>query len=246
MNIKNLLNNMSQKREGFGLILALIVSTIGLVFVALMFGSVSTFSEIFSEYRRGYIAEITASSYIEMAKGQITEANRRRRLNTVPALPVLHGRDIANFRSLFDDDIIQSVDGLLLREDEGFGEAEGFNRLLPPENGLRVRVRVYDMNYRMENININSPSFSTPAGAGFEGLPPSFFMFGEEIFDMMKIGLDGTYEVHDMGDDFRAIFDNYGAYLIRVEVFDASNIDRPIRTTEEAFVQYVPGDALTP
>jgi multidrug resistance efflux pump len=98
INIINMLNKITYKRrEGFALVLALVVVSVGLIIVTFMFSSVSNFASNFADYRRVYVDTITARGYIEQVKGEIVAVNNRRN-------EVVHGlqNQDANFDTTID------------------------------------------------------------------------------------------------------------------------------------------------
>ena len=228
MSNKNIFDNIiSKKRRGFGLLLALVVLLGGLVMIAVMYNSVSMFSRTFSEYRHGYVDAITAHNFIERTKGNIVAFNNAQ---GAAGGSVLHsaGNNDPNFNVDIDN-----LEGLVIAR----------NNFDIKENGeQRVEVEVLDANYRVGSI---SPAFPPDE---ILHLPPSFFAGagGMGVHEFEEIGDSGydynQFDVTGPGGT-GAGHRNYGAYLIRVRVYNTSLVnDQPrlVRTTEEAFVQVIP------
>ena len=232
-----ILNNItSKKHEGIALVLTLIVVGVGLLIIAFMFDTVVNFARYFSETRQVYVDTVTARSYIERVKGEIVAVNIARVAN---GEAVLHGED--NLDSTFPEGAIKSLNGLLITSKYGDFIINDEININGPQ---RVEVRVYDANYSVEGIATEDEGF--PHDDIYE-LPPSF-LYGEDAArDWTNIGDDGSdYNKYDE-DPKMSAYENYGAYLIRVRIYNTSNTFRPseetkrlVRTTEEAFIQYVP------
>ena len=233
----NIINNITnKKRKGFALVLALIVVAIGLILVAVMFNSVSSFTNFFSEYRQAYVDTIIARNYIERMKGEIVAENNAR---SGTGVGVLHG--IQNQDEGFPENAITSLEGLVVYDATS---PDRFSFIVNENvNGpQRVEVIVYDANYRVEGID----SSSFPLADIYE-LPPSFFVEGGAAPDWVPIGKDGSdyNEFEEPVLAMKGAHSNYGAYLIRVKIFDTANStyhnpDRLVRVTEEAFLQVIP------
>jgi len=234
MNIMNSITN--KKHEGFALILALIVVGVGLILIAAMFSTVTTFTRFFSEYRQAYDNTIIARNYIEMMKGEIVAENISR---GGAGVGVLHGKE--NQDEAFPENAITNLDGLIIYDGvnpERFAFSADVNL-----NGPQiVEVNVYDANYRVEGIN--SATFPI---ADLHELPPSFYIEGGSGPEWEDIGKDGSdyNEFEEPYVGFSGAFSNYGAYLIRVRIYDTANSthgnpERLVRTTEEAFLQVIP------
>jgi len=235
MNTKNCMS--SRKREGFALALTLIIVVVGLLIVSAMFSSVRDFTGFFSEYRRAYTDIITANSYIERVKGRIVAINNARASFDIP---VLHGSE--NQDRKFNT-IITHLNGLIISGDEftpGFEDEFIIGEESTVNGPQVVIVRVYDANYNVETID--EDEFTD---ADFNELPPSFFIAVIDEPDWKDIGSDGSdyNQFESPYDDARALYDKYGAYLIRVKIYNlVGRNNRPVlvRTTEETFVQVIP------
>ena len=230
----NIITN--RKREGFALALALFVVTVGLILIAALFNSVSSFTNFFSQYRQAYVDTVIARNYIEIMKGEIVAENNSR---AGTGAGVLHG--IENQDEAFPDNTIKSLAGLIIHD--GVNPNRFDNSFVENINGQqRVEVTVYDANYRVGGID----SLAFPHDELYE-LPPSFYVEGGTAPDWVPIGKDGSdYNEFDVTPNpTKGAHSNYGAYLIRVKIYDTanstySNPDRLVRTTEEAFLQVIP------
>jgi hypothetical protein len=226
MNTKEIMNNRAaKKREGFVLIMTLIIVIVGLGVIAVMFNSVTQFTGIFSQYRQVYVDTITARNYIEIMKGGIVATNNARDT-------VLHGPD--NQSPSFESDI-RNLDGLLITGDNNEFILDRDVNIIGPQ---RIEVRVYDANYTVHRI---VPDF--PINELYE-LPPSFFAGGSVRPDWYNEGQDGSdynrFEELPIGG---GAYEKYGAYLVRVKVFNKAYANKPeklVRTTEEVFLQVIP------
>ena len=234
-NIKNVLKVMiSGKREGFGVILALVVSAIGLVIVAYMFTSSSLFNTVFSRTRGSYIDEITASSYIERMKGFITVTNVNR---SDDSKPVLHG--VQNQEEGYNTEI-DSLAGLIIMGEGGSTADFNFSEDIRENGPQRVDVCVFDANYLSRTLKLDPMPPPVFSHDDLLQIPPSFFATGTGVMDWMDIGKYGSYEEAEKP-FLDGLYGRFGAYLIRVKIFNtANNESRLVRTTEEAFVQLMP------
>ena len=229
--LMNTNNTISKKRKGFALILALIVVGVGLIIVAFMFNYVSSFTRYFSQYRQTYLDTATARSYVEKIKGYIVHINNHRGT-------VLHGQE--NQNPDFPANTITSLNGLLISGDSSMPNISLLVDEIININGpQRVQVHVYDANYSVEGISDAFPHHEI-----YE-LPPSFYIAGGSDKDWVDVGDDGS-DYNKFDEDppsSKGAHGNYGAYLIRVRIYNTATTNRQerlVRITEEAFVQVIP------
>jgi hypothetical protein len=232
------MNNITyKKRKGFALVLALIVVAVGLVIIAAMFNYASQFTGFFSEFRKAYIDTVTARSYIEHIKGEIVADNIARG-------SVIHGP--GNDDPTFPVNHIKNLDGLLIKGIEGKENKYFINDTFEKLNGpQRIEVRVYDANYSVKAIDTSTFTIDE-----LYELPPSFYAETELMPDWVDETKDNTdYNEFEETRDYRGVYETYGAYLIKVRIYDTARTsltpeNRPpmrlVRTTEEAFLQVLP------
>jgi len=232
MKNKNIFNRFtSKKRKGFALPLALCVVAIGLLIITFMFDSVSSFTRHFSEYRQVYVDTITARSYIERVKGEIVAVNNSR-VDTSET--VLHGPENIDPELMPE---ITTLDGLLIANIANNGGTFQINENISVNGPQRVEVRVYDANYNVEKL---VPDF--PMNNNMNDLPPSFLVEGGVGPSWSKEATGGEhYNPEDEIDEGKVVaYRDYGAYLIRVRIYDLANqSEKLVRTTEEAFLQRI-------
>ena len=224
---KSISNNIAYKKhKGFVIVLALVVVAVGLLIITFMFNSVSSFTRYFSEYRRAYVDTVTARKYIELVKGDLVAANNAR---GAAGDSVLHG--LENQDPSFPAGAIPDLRGLLiLSNNEGRFEIDDPININGPQ---RVEVRVYDANYDVNGLVDPFPDVNE--------LPPSFFVQGGSVRDWTEIGDSGRdYNKFDEDGSGKGNHSDYGAYIIRVKIYNtANNAERLVRTTEEAFLQVI-------
>ena len=233
--IKNVLKDIIfRKREGFGVILALVVSAIGLVLVAYLFSFSSGFHLIISKSRGGYIDEVTAASYIERMKGLITATNVVR---SNDKKPVLHG--VQNQDDVYSAQI-DCLAGLIIMGEDDSTASFDFSENITINGPQKVQVSVFDANYLARSLKLDladPPAFSREEVLQ---LPPSFFVTGTGVLEWVDIGKYGSYEEVELP-YLKDIYNRFGAYLIRVNIFNTTNNeDKLVRSTEEAFIQLMP------
>ena len=137
------------------------------------------------------------------------------------ALPILSDLQVCKPQAV-GDALSQDVP---LRAGMGF---KGFQR--------RLRLQVFDANYRVSDIEFVPPPDMHPSlspvsriGGGSGGLDP-YEVEGESVDPGVK-PVSGDIIPSDY-------YRNYGAYVIRVEIFREGQ-STPLRRTEEAFFQFV-------
>jgi hypothetical protein len=215
--------NPKKTRKGVALVLALVVMVIGGAIIGLTFEFVYRFFWISTEQREIYVDHTTVLSAIQSKIAQIIEHNKGEgKTMHVSALGYDSGALPAN--------------GSLSLNDLRFGDP--WSKIV--ETGHHwVETEVFDMHFMADwvdyNVLKNNP-------AEMKDFPSVFNMAGE-------VGSGGYSEVGDhtapgasnrsSGDADELDPDSYGAYLIRVRLYDRQG--KLIRTAEEAFVQILPG-----
>jgi hypothetical protein len=217
-------------RKGAGLVLALMVVLVGGLFVVVTFDFVAQFSGLSVEQRGIYVDHTTALSVIQAKIAQIIESNRSAgRTQHVSALGYDGGGVPGN----------GSLD-LLDLDDLRFGAPWSESVQMSNGTGLqRVDTEVFDMHFMPEWVDYDSFSGNPDQMRDF---PPVFNMAGE-------VGGGGTSALGDHsapgagtsvsgGGTDELNPDSYGAYLIRVRLYDLQG--KLLRTAEEVFVQILP------
>jgi hypothetical protein len=216
--------NPNKAREGVALVLALAVVLVGGVIVGLTFDFVYGFSWISNEQRGGYVDHTTALSVIQAKIAQIVEANNTAgKTMHVPALG-------------YDNGVVLSKDNSLTLSDLRFGSPWSDSVEMSSGSGpQRVVTDVFDMHFMPQWVNYDAFSGNP---ADMKDFPPVFNMEG-------KVGSGGYNPDGDhtgpgagsggVGDADDLDPDSYGAYLIRVRLFDHQG--KLLRTAEEVFVQ---------
>ncbi len=202
------------RRSGFILITALIVILLGAVLSVGIFTLANSMYTTNLLNRHGYEDQIAVTGLIEQAKGFIVARNVELRSDDKP---VLHGRgaaanDYFPIHTLNDLQVCTPPDvgDVLSREVALRADHRGVAR--------RLRLQVYDANYRVGDVRFTP----TP------DMPPS--LYPSHVESNTSWGSGGTVSA----DYYR----NYGAYLVRVELFRDGR-SAPLRRTEMAFFQYV-------
>lgn len=221
-------------RSGFILVTALVIIFIGAVLSVGILVLANSMFATDAVNRGDYEDQIDVTRFIEQAKGFIVAQNIAL-VNRDE--PVLHGQggtsnDYFVAYKLSDLQVCkpQAVRDALsqdvpLRAGMGF---KGFQR--------RLRLQVFDANYRVSDIEFMPPPDMHPSlspvsriGGGSGGLDP-YEVEGESVDPGVK-PVSGDVIPADY-------YRNYGAYIIRVEVFREGQ-STPLRRTEEAFFQFV-------
>lgn len=228
------------RRSGFILVMALVVMVLGVALSVGIFALAHSMHTTDIVNRRSYEDQIDVARHIELAKGFIVARN----IELVSAdKSVLHGRggtsyDYFPVRSLNDLQVCTPND-----------VADVLSREIPLAAYLgkarKLRLRVYDANYRVEDVFFDPPADMPPS------LRPAIqlasFDEGADAYENEGEGIDPTAPKPVSGDVVIADhFKHYGAYVIRAEVIrEEQNV--PLRRTEEAFFQLVrPAYTVTP
>ena len=244
MNINIIVKNKlprSRKRKGFAIVFTMVIVLVAFSLVASMFNTVSSFTNYFTEYRRAYTDIITASSFLEYAKGRVVAMNFDK---AETLIGLLHG--VENTREPgalpFAPGIINSLRGLLISSGDSGGVFE-FSRDISVNGPQVVEVQVFDANYSIESLSDTFPA------EDYLGLPPSFFIQGiTHGIDWTRTSLDGEdynelppEHLYDSDSIFFA-YTKYGAYLVRVTLYDriGTNKLKKVKIIEEAFIQIAP------
>ncbi len=227
---------LAARRRGMALPMALLIVIIGSALIAAMFELSSVFSRTAVIQRESYVDHITITDYLERAKGFLVNLNYQRHLT---GQSVMHGPGNA---ALSAD--LHSLADLQLTQDEVW-EVLSVDHVVVTKNGRqRVVMQVFDVNYDPERIRM-------PLIADLdqlERLPPSLMLV---IAEDTGLGIWGTGGFSsgrsapppvNLNDVLSESFERYGAYFIRVQLFDASRNGRetPSHEVEETFFQTIP------
>lgn len=199
-----------RKRSGAGLLLALFVVLLGGGIVAMMYGFTNSFFSAAVEQRKEYRDDILASSYIERAKGWIIATN-------------LDGRDEA-LKGLKRKDVSDVETDLKIPDSGDLNISETVD-------GRRVEVAVYDANYESLSHSFNQ----------YDKLPPSLAYSGGGVATGGLGGNEagGPDYISPQNEKLAGDTKKFGAYVIRVKIFDAVT-NNLIRETETGFFQVIP------
>jgi hypothetical protein len=226
--VKSPKGNPNKARKGVALVLALMVMAIGGAIIGLTFEFVYRFFWTSTELRGTYVDHTTVLSVIQSKIAQIIASNKADG-------KTMHVPDL-----LYDSDEKNEVppNGSLVLSQLRFGSPWSETTKMNSGAGLQdVVTEVFDMHFKAEWVNYDAFEGNL---AEMKDFPPVFNMeddvaggldsVGDEIsvgFDKNKVGGGGGLESS-----------KYGAYLIRVRLYDHQN--NLIRTAEEAFVQILP------
>ena len=218
------------RRSGFILIAALVIILVGAALSVGIFALANSMLTTDIVNRKGYEEQTEVVRYIELAKGFIVTRN----IELVSRdEPVLHGRGGASN----DYFVVRRLDDLQVCMPQAVGDVLSQDVPLSARGGeRRLRLQVFDANYRVSDIRFATtpempPSLSPLSrisGGGGDG--DSYEDEGEGT-DPSRESVSGDVVPLDY-------YKNYGAYMIRVEVYREGQ-DAPLRRTEEAFFQYV-------
>ncbi|MDR2179577.1 MAG: hypothetical protein LBP21_04670 [Synergistaceae bacterium] len=218
----------NKARKGVALVLALMVVLIGGVIIGLTFDFVFGFSWISTEQRRTYVDHTTALSFIQAKIGQIIEHN-------ISKGETMHVKALSN---AVDGERAQtSISKDLTLEKLSFGKpwSEDIrDKEMLSGTGLgRVVTDVFDMHFKPEWVDYES--FKSPDVV--KHFPSVFNMGGDAAGGMGKDGegKSGSASSGVSDGDEGLNPDTYGAYLIRVRLYDHRG--KLLRTAEEVFVQ---------
>ena len=203
---------LGRRRSGFILVMALAIALLGAALSVGVFALAHSMHTTDVVNRRGYGAQIDVSAFIEQAKGFIVAKNVELRSDDNP---VLHGRG-ATRKDYFP---IHNLGDLQVCTPSEVADVLSREIALSADRGARrLRLQVYDANYRIEDVRF----MPTP------DMPPS--LYPSRVQTSTSWGSGGTVSVDH--------YKNYGAYLIRVELFRDGR-STPLRRTEMAFFQYL-------
>ena len=221
---------MSYSRKGGALIMALMVVLGGGALIAATFEMVFIYSWFTQEQRSLYVDHTILASYIQEIKAQIIAYNLGKgEILHAPDILTATGPTLTVEDLRFKDEDFESPSSLSQKLNVPFDTTN------PTGVGPRkVEVEVYDMVFNPNLVNWD------------EYDPDKFFppvmnrLRHSSTTCLGENGVEGTpcCPVAD-----RADLRGYGAYLIRVMLYDARLFkprrggDRPIRIIEEAFVQ---------
>ena len=218
------------RRSGFILITALVIILLGAALSVGVFALANSMLTTDVVNRKGYEEQTEVVRYIELAKGFIVTRNIELASRDEP---VLHGQGGASN----DYFVVHRLSDLQVCKPQAVGDVLSQDVLLSARGGeRRLRLQVFDANYRVSDIRFATtpempPSLSPLSrisGGGGDG--DSYEDEGEGT-DPSRKSVSGDVVPMDY-------YKNYGAYMIRVEVYREGQ-STPLRRTEEAFFQYV-------
>ena len=218
------------RRSGFILIAALVIILVGAALSVGIFALANSMLTTDVVNRKGYEEQTEVVRYIELAKGFIVTRNIELASRDEP---VLHGRGGASN----DYFVVRRLDDLQVCMPQAVGDVLSQDVPLSARGGeRRLRLQVFDANYRVSDIRFATtpempPSLSPLSRiSGGSGDGDSYEDEGEGT-DPSRKSVSGDVVPMDY-------YKNYGAYMIRVEVYREGQ-STPLRRTEEAFFQYV-------
>ena len=218
------------RRSGFILITALVIILLGAALSVGVFALANSMLTTDVVNRKGYEEQTEVVRYIELAKGFIVSRNIELASRDEP---VLHGQGGASN----DYFVVRRLDDLQVCKPQAVGDVLSQDVPLNARGGgRRLRLQVFDANYRVNDIRFATtpempPSLSPLSRiGGGSGDGDSYEDEGEGT-DPSKKSVSGDVVPLDY-------YKNYGAYMIRVEVYREGQ-STPLRRTEEAFFQYV-------
>ena len=238
------------RRRGFVLLMALLVILLGVALTLGIFALSRSVYNLDITARSDYDDYIDVTSVIEEAKGFIVAENNRRSEDVEGARVVLHGKgggdgkDYFKINSLEDLQVCTpaTVVHILSRDIPISPEGRPTSYGSSPERFMRLQV--FDANYRAEDVKF------TPA-PGLAGFPPSAMPpGGYSLSTLEQEGTSGASHGEeytkggrggaDPGEEPKFnVYEDFGAYLIRVDIFRAGR-EAPIRRIEEMFYMRIP------
>jgi hypothetical protein len=212
---------MRKPRKGVALVLALVVVLVGGGVIALTFDIVSRYGCFSVSQRRIYVDHTTVLDLIQATKGWILA-------NNVDNGKTMHAPGF-NYAAAAAAPIKGSITHL---NDLRFTDAV-LSRDVTLSSGVgrqRAVVQVYDMLFNPEDVNeivLEDP-------VQMQDFPPVYKLkVRDDIVEAEGEHRAPGTGTRDAGIDLDP--DRYGAYLIRVRLYD--NAGKLLRTVEEAFVQ---------
>lgn len=219
---------MSAARRGFILISALVIALVGGILIAALFTLSTSFHGIMLSQRQAYRDYIDINSYIEEAKGFIVARNKEL---AAAGNSVLHGRGATS------DDYykINSINDLQVNSPNNVAShlSQDVPLSSPGDVSRRLTLKVYDANYRVQDINI-------PAANLTRDMPPSLFPANSMNRNGFELEGAAGGTPPPISDDITLpnVYKTFGAYLIRVELF-WGNTQIPMQRVDVAFSQIV-------
>ncbi|MDR1376304.1 MAG: hypothetical protein LBJ22_02240 [Synergistaceae bacterium] len=204
----------NKARKGVALALALLVVLVGGTVIALTFDFVYRFFWTSTQQRGIYVDHTTVLSAVQAKIAQIIQHNiSEGKTMHVPALG-------------YDSDGEPPAEDSLRLRDLLFGEPWRETIELKSEGSgpQRVETEVFDMHFKPEWVDYDA----------FRKYPDEMRDF-PPVFNMVRDRLEPNDPPQP---PLELPPDQYGAYLIRVRLYDHQN--KLIRTAEEAFVQILP------
>ena len=228
---------MNKSRKGGALVMALVVILVGSSMIGIIFNVVFRQAWFAPHERAGFIDHTTVFDALQTARNSILETNLANEETTAAPITTANWNNppAANAPNIVPGALIANQQCLVIFREE-FAVADGSGR------GL-VRVTVFDMFYDPAWLNWNDPDFD------INELPPSILVMAEPgggwgPFDDDGGGgggggggsiTPGTPQNPGAPPDNIIDPELFGAYLVRVELFDQQN--RIVRVAEEAFFQ---------
>lgn len=237
-------NIQNRRRDGSALLVALVVVLVGGALIAVMFDMSVNFSRSMTWHQRAYREHLDVTDYIEGAKGWLTATSLAVGVAVHPGTPstLIAGETRPNIApgDLRDNNMqeITSVNALVFKDAD-----LSVDRTV---SGQRLIMRVYDMNYRYKQL---SDALKASADAMME-MPPPLSLLEQTVQAMEVMRNDGNasdptgYKSSDSEEISAQLFRQYGAYLVRVQLFNLEPDGRQnlARWAEEAFFVFVSGD----
>ena len=222
-------------RPGVGLPMALVVILIGTALIAFVFQASSSFMRISTRQQATYMDHTWAASYIEMAKGMITEYNIQQGL-LVPGTP---GRVALQCQrredSTYEAFRVNNLADLRIPEVPTIPPAPGVPGMtggtlsmdvFSPDNSKRLTLQVYDIAYSYANLEATAGQAVTLMGD--RDFPVPILLLDITGSDSSRRGQRRSHTPFT-GDvylpDYEATrteinMNQVGVYLVRVRLFD--------------------------
>jgi hypothetical protein len=221
--------------------IALVVIAIGVVMSAIIFDMGFSFFSTTMNQESLYVDHVAATDYVEAAKGWLVKYNLESPTGVMHAL-LRPSPDIP----------VTSLNDLMLDDPEGTPLEKrylSFDREIAYNRGAvtKIAVNVFDVHYFKENIAPNL--LNDPVQMRF--MPPPINAVGGTAIPSGGMASEGDATTPDVGVAEKAFssfypWDSYGAYVVRVQLYDVDKSGRRIlkRVTDEAFFQVLSNDAL--
>jgi hypothetical protein len=236
---------VEKKRRGMGLPTALVIVLVGAALITFAFTAASQFINLTAQQREAYVEHTRMTDVIEDVKGRISEYNYRKgEALHRPTIDYDHPYDpnVSN-----DQDLLIPQIPALPASSDGFPGSAAYSLrrdISIPERQQLLTLKVYDVTYTAANI-------ITPISADvLAQIPAPLVVLSSADLDagyLMESGRDvdvsSFWKINEETILNPVSWREFGAYLVRAELFDVSGGARQrIRLVDQAFFQVSSAD----